>query len=129
MENKQSDIFEIKAIVSNQNIVIPIERNVIGKDLIKNNEFYKDLAKIMTYKPFRKFIKKYFSDSMDANTSLMFMGLYSYIEDQIKSKYPDVNITQELIISMIDDIMNNSETRRSLISTYNQETFKNLSIT
>lgn len=79
-----------------------------GKDVYSTNIHYRNLVTVMEHPEFRNFYDTYLKDFEDAKTMLMFMKIY----ENIDTHFPCLNSFQK--ISILKDIIDNSETRRKI---------------
>lgn len=92
-----------------------LEKNIIrdseksGKRLYNQNENYKAIANLMEHPEFREFYNKYFCDTHNIKTIIMFLKLYEEIE---KHSLTPLNGYQKIYI--LDKIMKDSELRRKI---------------
>lgn len=82
-----------------------------GQELYQTNEFYRDLAFVVTHPEMRRIFKKLRGNDMEASVFVKTLDLYHSIESRMSSEEPYV------ILAMIKDIIHNHHTRRKLLGT------------
>jgi hypothetical protein len=98
---------------------------VVPKKILSENEFFNDLDNIMTDDKFRTFYNKYFKNFNDIKTVLLYMKLYETIQIEYKEQN-NCDIDNELLAYMISELMNNSDTRKMIINSFNNFTDLNI---
>ena len=98
---------------------------VVPKKILSENEFFNDLDNIMTDDKFRTFYNKYFKNFNDIKTVLLYMKLYETIQLEYKEQN-NCDIDNELLAYMISELMNNSDTRKMIINSFNNFTDLNI---
>ena len=116
MSSEESSIVKINNEYNINNYMLDTESlKQIGTTQIKNNPFYNDLANAMSNPFIRNFFKKYFSDEMDSKTCMMYIDIHFKVEELLKIKYSSQEITEDLVIGIVNELMMNSKSR-SLIT-------------
>lgn len=103
---------EKKITVKNDNEKIVLQ----GKEIIENNEFFKDLSNIMENEEFTNFFDKYLNNWMDVRCIVIYMKLYS----EFKEKYKLINnkeLDKEVIVFLLKKIMADKDLRAFSIKT------------
>jgi hypothetical protein len=98
---------------------------VVPKKILSENEFFNDLDNIMTDDKFRTFYNKYFKNFNDIKTVLLYMKLYETIQIEYREQN-NCDIDNELLAYMISELMNNSDTRKMIINSFNNFTDPNI---
>jgi hypothetical protein len=98
---------------------------VVPKKILSENEFFNDLDGIMTDDKFRTFYNKYFKNFNDIKTVLLYMKLYETIQIEYREQN-NCDIDNELLAYMISELMNNSDTRKMIINSFNNFTDINM---
>ena len=89
-----------------------IQQNIYeGKNILKENIFFKDFTSLMRNQEFKKFYNEYFNDWSDIQTMIYYMKLYSTIEDLYFKKY-NSKISDELMTYTLHKIITTKETRQ-----------------
>lgn len=89
-----------------------IQQNIYeGKNILKENIFFKDFTSLMRNQEFKKFYNEYFNDWSDIQTMIFYMKLYSIIEDLYFKRY-NSNISDELMTYTLHKIITTKETRQ-----------------
>ena len=85
--------------------IIPKDDIIIkGEELLKNNEFMKDLSNIMENKEFNSFFNKYFKTNTDTKVSLIYMKLYNEFKNRvIQGEILDKRINTFIIWKIMTD--------------------------
>ena len=103
---------ENKITVKNDNEKIVLQ----GKEIIKNNDFFKDLSNIMENEEFTNFFDKYLNNWMDVRCIVIYMKLYS----EFKEKYKLMNnkeLDKEVVVFLLKKIMGDKDLRKFSIKT------------
>lgn len=87
-----------------------------GKQLYKSNTHYRNLATCLEHPEFKSFVDTYFKDPCTFQTMLMYMNIYSQIQDNSNVK---LNGYQKL--SILDSMIKNSETRQLICKNLNNK--------
>ena len=87
--------------------------NEHGKILYKNNSQFQRLSNLMEHPEYRAFFRDYMNDWQTAKTMIMFMKLYEAIENRCEK---DLSPYEK--ISILDNIINNSELRQKVCSEF-----------
>ena len=98
---------------------------IVPKKILSENEFFNDLDSIMTDDKFRIFYNKYFKNFNDIKTVLLYMKLYETIQIEYREQN-NCDIDNELLAYMISELMNNSDTRKMIINSFNNFTDLNI---
>ena len=106
-----------------------------GKKILQNNNFFNELNEIMKDDKFRPFYEKYFQDSTDVKSVLLYLKLYETLQKEYKERN-DKDIDEELLVYMMKELMTNKVTQQHIIcsfdnyfNTSNQNQNQNQSIT
>jgi hypothetical protein len=89
-----------------------------GDKILRDNLFLQKLVYIMHDDVFRSFIKTYCNDANDINLIVIYMRLYSEIDDIYKQKY-NKNITPNIMVKLLHDIFMDNKLRKYVFSKYN----------
>jgi len=100
----------------------PCKNSNIKKNIL-NNDFYKSLKDTMKHQEVKDFFVKYFKDELDTKTSVMYISLYLMIEDKIKKFSNTDEVSSDLILEMIHEIIT-SENRKTIVNQF-QENWSN----
>jgi hypothetical protein len=98
-------------IINNINNIIKKEN---GLELIKNNEFFKDLSDIMSDDKFKTFFNKYFKTMDEIKTTVIYMKLY----DALREKYKTLSgeeLSKCLNVYLIHHAMTDNKLRNKVI--------------
>ena len=102
---------------------IVIVNNIIneGKVILNENNFFKDLDKLMTNNEFRNFYDKYFKDFSDTKIVLLYMKLYETLQLEYKEKN-GYEIEKELLAYIMKELMSDNISRKNIIEAFNDYT-------
>ena len=89
------------------------------KNNILNNDFYQSLKNTMKHEEVKDFFVKYFNDELNTKTSIMYISLYLMIEDKIKKYSNADNVSSDLILEMIHEIIT-SENRSTIVNQFQE---------
>ena len=81
-----------------------------GKNIYKNNVFFRDLSTVMEHPEFREFYKKYFKDADVATSVVMFMKMYDTIDN---NSLQDTNAYHK--IALTKKIFENRSMRKTIV--------------
>lgn len=109
-----SKISQELQIYKNEKNNEPSELQKIGKEELKNNDFFFFLDKLMTHPELRGYINKYFNEWSDIETTIMFIKLYQSIENEFKNS--NCIIQNEEIIAILKVLITNTHYRKEIIS-------------
>ena len=98
---------------------------IVPKKILSENEFFNDLDSIMTDDKFRTFYNKYFKNFNDIKTVLLYMKLYETIQIEYR-EHNNCDIDNELLAYMISELMNNSDSRKLIMNSFNNFTDPNI---
>ena len=87
-----------------------------GDELLKTNEFFKDLSEIMENETFLRFFKKYFVNTSEVKISIIYMKLYETFKDKWE-KLTDKQLDERVNTFLIWKIMKDRNLSRFTIST------------
>lgn len=82
-----------------------------GKNIYKNNEFYKDLSTVMEHPEFKNFISKYFKTWDEVDNILVFIKAYENLNN-IK----DIKLNGYQKLCIMKRIFDKDETRKLIIN-------------
>ena len=68
-----------------------------GQKILQENEFFYELNEIMHDVKFRPFYDKYFKDTSDTKTALLYLKLYETLEKEYKERN-NKDIDEELLV-------------------------------
>jgi hypothetical protein len=88
-----------------------------GHKILEENKFFNGLDTVMQNEEFRSFYNKYFKDSSDIKTAIMYMKLYETIEVEYHQRN-GCNIQKELLAFIIRELVNNTTTRKMIIKSF-----------
>ena len=108
-----------KSVVPFSNNDKIFEQEIIhkGKEILQENNFFKELDSLMNNTEFRNFYDKYFRDFHDIKTMLMFMKLYETLEKEYYNKYGE-KINKDVIIYLIREIMVDDGLRKDVVNSF-----------
>jgi hypothetical protein len=81
------------------------------KNILLENEFFRDLCSLMKNVEFAKFYDTYFKDWTDIQCMIFYMKLYSTIEYEYRRRFNN-EIDDNTMALMIHKIMKNGSTRK-----------------
>ena len=81
--------------------------------------FYQSLKNTMKHEEIKDFFVKYFNDELNTKTSIMYISLYLMIEDKIKKYSNADNVSSDLILEMIHEIIT-SENRSTIVNQFQE---------
>ena len=90
-----------------------------GQKIIKENDFFNGLNQVMSNNDFREFYDKYFKDSSDIDTVIMYMKLYETLQKEYRSIYNN-DIQKELLVYMMKELMSDSITRKKILDSFHK---------
>lgn len=94
-----------------------------GKKELDTNPFFTDLNELMRHdNKFRIFYDKYFKDSSDIKTVIIYMKLYETLELEYKERMIEETESdrEKVLICAIKELMSNESTRKSILSSFNR---------
>ena len=83
-------------------------------ELLIENDFYNDLGEIMEDPKYKTFFDKYFSTSIDIQSTLFYMQLYRQIKIKYKEK-KGIDLDKMTNLAMINYIMNVPEMQKTVM--------------
>jgi len=104
------------SIVYNPSNIVEYDENF---EILLNNPFFTDLAEIMQDKKFTNFFDKYFKDTEEIQTTLLYMKLYREIQLKYKEKKKE-EIESLTTLYVMNVIMNTPELRKKVILSVSQ---------
>ena len=102
--------------ISNGNEITKEIKNQ-GHKILEKNKFFNSLDTVMQNEEFRGFYNKYFKDSSDIKTAIMYMKLYETIEVEYRQRN-GCEIKKELLAFMIRELINNTNTRKMILKSF-----------
>jgi len=92
-----------------------------GKKELHNNLFFRDLNELMqSNTKFRIFYDKYFKDSSDVQTVILYLKLYETLEIEYKQYNNNETVDEDLLIYAIKELMSNESTRKNILSSFDR---------
>jgi len=92
-----------------------------GKKELHNNLFFRDLNELMqSNTKFRIFYDKYFKDSSDIQTVILYLKLYETLEIEYKQYNNNETVDEDLLIYAIKELMSNESTRKNILSSFDR---------
>ena len=88
-----------------------------GERLYNQNDFFRDLSRLMENKEFQSFHEKYLSDWTDIQTTMMYMKLYKDIKNTYSLSFSK-NASKELVLFITQKIISNYETRKFIVDKF-----------
>jgi hypothetical protein len=91
----------------------------IGKKLLEQNSFFKDLAELMEIPKFQKFLNKYFYNSLEIKNSTMYIKLYELLQKSIQlneNSGVTVEDSKYVTIYFLYNMINVSEFRSKIVN-------------
>jgi hypothetical protein len=88
-----------------------------GKEIIEENDFFRELNSIMNNNEFRIFYNKYFNDFSDIKVMVLYMKLYETIQKEYKDKNGN-DIENEMLVFIMKELMNDNSTRKSILNSF-----------
>jgi hypothetical protein len=88
-----------------------------GEKILEENDFFNGLENVMQNYEFRSFYNKYFKDSTDIKTVIMYMKLYETIELEYLERNSKP-IEKELLAFMLRELINNNVTRKIILKSF-----------
>lgn len=89
-----------------------------GEDILKKNEFFDKLVKLMNSNEFVDFYDSYFKDWSDIQTIVFYIKLYKTIEYEYKRRF-DSDIPSGLMTYTLYNIINTKELRKIALEKFN----------
>ena len=103
---------------NNNNINILAKGKQEGQKILQENDFFYELNEIMHDVKFRPFYDKYFKDTSDTKTALLYLKLYETLEKEYKERN-NKDIDEELLVYMMKELMSNEITRKNIMNSFN----------
>ena len=103
--------------VENEIIILEKGKKEGGK-ILKENDFFYELNEVMQENTFRTFYDKYFNDTSDIKTALLYLKLYEKLEKEYKERNNGKAIDEKLLVYMMKQLMSNDNTRRHIVSSF-----------
>ena len=88
-----------------------------GQKILQENDFFYELNEIMHDVKFRPFYDKYFKDTSDTKTALLYLKLYETLEKEYKERN-NKDIDEELLVYMMKELMSNEITRKNIMNSF-----------
>ena len=85
-----------------------------GEELLKENDFFKDLSSVMENEVFSSFFKKYFTNKSEVKITIIYMKLYQEFKDKWK-ELNDEELDARINTFLIWKIMRNKDTNKFAI--------------
>lgn len=117
MEEKIVDHTQQTIVKQNSNEIIFQNSIIKGEEILKENDFFKDLISLMHNMEFNNFYKNYFQNWSDIETMIFYMKLYKAIEYGYSIQY-DSDINQEFMTFILHKVITTSELRKKAISIF-----------
>ena len=117
MEEKIVDHTQQKIVKQNSNEILFQNSIIKGKEILKENDFFKDLISLMHNIEFNNFYKNYFQNWSDIETMIFYMKLYKAIEYGYSIQY-DSDINQEFMTFILHKVITTNELRKKAISIF-----------
>ncbi|MAP67583.1 MAG: hypothetical protein CMF80_07795 [Candidatus Marinimicrobia bacterium] len=100
-------------ILSTSSLIDISNSNCSSAELL-NNSFYNDLGEIMEDPKYTNFFDKYFSTTLDIQSTLFYMKLYRELQIKYKDR-KGIDLDKMTNIAVINYIMNLPDLRRSVM--------------
>ena len=91
--------------------------NKEGKQIYRENEFFRDLRDLMETPQFQKFYQKYFTNWDDVELMVMYMKLYKSIKDSYIQKFKH-SCSLELMLYILREVIRTNESRKIIIDQF-----------
>lgn len=88
-----------------------------GSEILKKNEFFEKLIKMMNSSEFLDFYDSYFKDWSDIETIIFYIKLYKTVEYEYKRRFNN-NISPELMTYSLYNILNTKELRKCALEKF-----------
>lgn len=88
-----------------------------GKQILDENDFFKNLNNIMENTDFKLFYDKYFKDFNDIKVVILYMKLYETVQKEYKDKY-NCDIESEMLIFIIKELFNENSSRKYIFESF-----------
>ncbi len=89
----------------------------VGKEIIEENDFFKNLNSIMENKEFKDFYDKYFKDFSDIKVVVLYMKLYETIQIEYRDKY-NCEIENEMLFFLMKELINENSSRKYIFNSF-----------
>lgn len=109
-----------KEIVYYNNEIIKNNIKKEGDKILSENNFFKDLDKVMNSE-FRTFYNKYFKNYSDVKITLLYMKLYETLQIEYKERYK-TEIEKEYLAFIMKELMTDNSTRKQLMESFDRYT-------
>ena len=83
-----------------------------GAELIKENEFFKDLSNLMENKEFSNFLQKYMFNSLEIKNSLIYIKIYELVKNKLGLSNDNKNVNKCIVSYILYNIMTNDKYRQ-----------------
>ena len=117
-EEMSTEITLIDKTNNPNNINILTKGKQEGQKILQENDFFYELNEIMHDVKFRPFYDKYFKDTSDTKTALLYLKLYETLEKEYKERN-NKDIDEELLVYMMKELMSNEITRKNIMNEFN----------
>tara|TARA_Y100000591_G_C21366399_1_gene466609 strand:+ start:91 stop:489 length:399 start_codon:yes stop_codon:yes gene_type:complete len=100
----------------NNNILVSQNSLIEGQRILSENNFFKDLVKLMENEEFKTFFRKHMCDWVSVKSTVIYMKLY----DEFKTKYKNITdseLQESIVIYLLCKIMRNKDLRTFSIKT------------
>jgi len=88
-----------------------------GKKELSTNIFFNDMNELMHNEAFKTFYDKYFRDSSDIKSVLIYLKLYETLQMEYKERH-NVDIDEEVLIYIIKELMVNKTSRQNILQSF-----------
>ncbi len=88
-----------------------------GKKELSTNIFFNDMNDLMHNEGFKTFYDKYFRDSSDIKSVLIYLKLYETLQMEYKERH-NVDIDEEVLIYIIKELMVNKTSRQNILQSF-----------
>ena len=87
-----------------------------GRELLEENEFFKDLSSVMENDEFSSFFKKYFNNKTEAKITIIYMKLYQEFKDKWR-ELNDAELDARINAYLLWKMMRNKDSNKFAIQT------------
>lgn len=87
-----------------------------GRELLEENDFFKDLSSVMENDEFSSFFKKYFNNKTEAKITIIYMKLYQEFKDKWR-ELNDAELDARINAYLLWKMMRNKDSNKFAIQT------------
>jgi len=109
---------EMEIYNNNQKELVLQQLNQKGARILKENFFLQDVNELMRHDTkFRNFYDKYFKDSSDVKTAILYLKIYETLEKEYLERNSKA-IDENILVYMMTELMKNESSRKKMLSSF-----------